>query len=76
MLITFLISQRKSIPAIRTAVERLARCRGEPLSAEGDEVFLFPTPQQLCSLSGAQLMGCGLGDVYKRQFLNPALIPS
>ena len=43
MLITFLISQRKSIPAIRTAVERLARCCGEPLSAEGDEVFLFPT---------------------------------
>ncbi len=42
MLITFLISQRKSIPAIRTAVERLARCCGEPLSAEGDEVFLFP----------------------------------
>ena len=61
MLITFLISQRKSIPAIRTAVERLARCCGEPLSAEGDEVFLFPTPQQLCGLSGAQLMGCGLG---------------
>ena len=28
MLITFLISQRKSIPAIRTAVEHLARCCG------------------------------------------------
>ena len=58
MLITFLISQRKSIPAIRTAVEHLARCCGEPLSAEGDEVFLFPYPQQLCGLSEAQLMGC------------------
>lgn len=30
---------------------RTVRCRGEPLSAEGDEVFLFPTPQQLCGLS-------------------------
>ena len=38
MLITFLISQRKSIPPSRTAVEHLARCCGEPLSAEGDEV--------------------------------------
>lgn len=70
MLITFLISQRKSIPAIRTAVERLARCCGEPLSAEGDEVFLFPTPQQLCGLSGAQLMGCGLG--YRTRYIQNA----
>lgn len=67
MLITFLISQRKSIPAIRTAVEHLARCCGEPLSAEGDEVFLFPTPQQLCGLSEAQLMGCGLG--YRTRYI-------
>lgn len=70
MLITFLISQRKSIPAIRTAVERLARCCGEPLSAEGDEVFLFPTPQQLYDLSGAQLMGCGLG--YRTRYIQNA----
>lgn len=70
MLITFLISQRKSIPAIRTAVERLARCCGEPLSAEGDEVFLFPTPQQLCGLSGAQLMGCSLG--YRTRYIQNA----
>jgi len=70
MLITFLISQRKSIPAIRTAVERLARCCGEPLNAEDDEVFLFPTPQQLCGLSGAQLMGCGLG--YRTRYIQNA----
>ena len=70
MLITFLISQRKSIPAIRTAVEHLARCCGEPLSAEGDKVFLFPTPQQLCGLSEAQLMGCGLG--YRTRYIQNA----
>ena len=68
MLITFLISQRKSIPAIRTAVERLARCCGEPLSAEGDEVFLFPTPQQLCGLSGAQpIFACVLRSTIDHQ---------
>ena len=69
-LFSFILSQRKSIPAIRTAVERLARCCGEPLSAEGDEVFLFPTPQQLCGLSGAQLMGCGLG--YRTRYIQNA----
>ena len=74
MLFTFLFSQRKSIPAIRTAVERLARCCGEPLSAEGDEVFLFPTPQQRCGLSGAQLMGCGLG--YRTRYIQTAAAPA
>lgn len=59
MLVTFIISQRKSIPAIRTAVEQLARCCGDPLCAEGDEVFLFPTPEQLCDLTEAQLTAAG-----------------
>ena len=76
MLITFLISQRKSIPAIRTAVEHLARCCGEPLSAEGDEVFLFPTPQQLCGLSEAQLMGCGLATAPVTSRTLPLRLPA
>ena len=62
MLVTFIISQRKSIPAIRTAVE--------PLCAEGDEVFLFPTPEQLCGLTEAQLTGCGLG--YRTRYIQHA----
>ena len=70
MLITFIISQRKSIPAIRTAVEQLARCCGEPLCAEGDEVFLFPPPEQLCGLTEAQLTGCGLG--YRARYIQHA----
>lgn len=70
MLVTFIISQRKSIPAIRTAVEQLARCCGEPLCAEGDEVFLFPTPEQLCSLTEAQLTDCGLG--YRTRYIQHA----
>lgn len=70
MLVTFIISQRKSIPAIRTAVEQLARCCGEPLCAEGDEVFLFPTPEQLCGLTEAQLTSCGLG--YRTRYIQHA----
>ena len=68
--VSFIISQRKSIPAIRTAVEQLARCCGEPLCAEGDEVFLFPTPEQLCGLTEAQLTGCGLG--YRTRYIQHA----
>lgn len=70
MLVTFIISQRKSIPAIRTAVEQLARCCGDSLCAEGDEVFLFPTPEQLCGLTEAQLTGCGLG--YRTRYIQHA----
>lgn len=70
MLITFLISQRKSIPAIRTAVEHLAQCCGEPVCAEGDELYFFPTPEQLSRLSEAQLMGCGLG--YRTRYIQNA----
>lgn len=70
MLVTFIISQRKSIPAIRTAVEQLARRCGEPLCAEGDEIFLFPTPEQLCGLTEAQLTGCGLG--YRTRYIQHA----
>lgn len=70
MLVTFLISQRKSIPAIRTAVEQLARCCGRPFSAEGDEGFLFPTPAQLNGLSEAELAGCGLG--YRTRYIRSA----
>lgn len=70
MLITFLISQRKSIPAIRTAVEKLALCCGEPLCSGGEELHLFPTPAQLASLPEETLQACGLG--YRTRYIQNA----
>lgn len=70
MLITFLISQRKSIPAIRTAVERLALCCGTPLWADGEELHLFPTPEQLALCSEQELQACGLG--YRTRYIQNA----
>lgn len=70
MLITFLISQRKSIPAIRTAVEQLAQHFGEHLLAEGDEVYLFPTAGQLSSRPEEALAACGLG--YRTRYIQNA----
>lgn len=49
-LISFLISQRKSIPAISTAIERLCRVYGKPLGeVEGETVYSFPSAEGLAA---------------------------
>lgn len=58
MLITFIISQRKSMPAIATAVENISRMFGTHLS---DGMHAFPTPEQLASASESQLREASLG---------------
>lgn len=58
MLVCFLISQRKSIPAIRRAVDLLCTHFGVPLD---DGSFAFPTPEKLDSLPEEALRTCGLG---------------
>ena len=61
MLVTFIISQRKSIPAIRKAVETLAEKYGEPLQGKDETVYAFPTPEKLASVPMEELKACGLG---------------
>ena len=58
MLISFIISQRKSIPAIRGCVEALCRRYGRalPCGARG-----FPSPERLARATEADLRSCGLG---------------
>lgn len=53
MLISFIISQRKSIPAIRTSVERI-------VSLYGRDGF-FPTPAAMAAATSEELASCGLG---------------
>lgn len=53
MLISFIISQRKSIPAIRTSVERL-------VERYGHDGF-FPNPVELLAATEDDLCACGLG---------------
>ena len=49
MLVSFIISQRKSIPAIRRAVELLSERFGERLGSDGEgPVYAFPTAEALC----------------------------
>lgn len=61
MLVTFIISQRKSIPAIRKAVETLAEKYGEPLQGRNETVYAFPSPEKLSTVSVDELKSCGLG---------------
>lgn len=67
MLVTFLISQRKNIPAIRRSVELLCRACGEPL---GEGRFAFPAPGRVAELSAEELSACSLG--YRAGYIHQA----
>ena len=64
-LITFTISQRKNIPAIRQAVEKLCRAAGRRIP--GTDRFAFPEKEALASLSLEDLLACSLG--YRAKYL-------
>lgn len=57
-LITFIISQRKNIPAIKKSVELLSKNYGTEI---GDNLFSFPTPEKIASLNIDLLNQCSLG---------------
>ena len=61
MLITFIVSQRKNMPAIAKAVEQLAQRFGTPIETERGIVYAFPTPEQLAAASEEDLRDCSLG---------------
>ncbi len=63
MLISFIISQRKNIPAIKASIEKLSELAGEKIGKdpEGKDIYSFPTPAQLSKLSVSELSGCSLG---------------
>ena len=57
MIVTFIISQRRSMPAIATAVDKLCTLYGEDCG----EFFSFPTAEKLCSLTENDIRECGVG---------------
>ncbi len=75
MLITFIISQRKSIPAIATSVEALCTNFGGRISAmtlrgTREEIYTFPSAEALVGADGDVLAGCGLG--YRLPYIRDA----
>lgn len=61
MLVTFIISQRKSIPAISKSVEALAEKYGHRIQTDREIIYSFPTPEEMADASVDDLKECSLG---------------
>ncbi len=66
-LVSFIISQRKNIPAIKRCVETLCLRYGEPVSGADEGVFAFPAAERLAALDEAQFLACSLG--YRAKYV-------
>lgn len=71
MLITFIISQRKNIPAISKSVEALAKNYGHTITTDFGTVSSFPTPKELSKASIEDLCSCSLG--YRAAYVKDAV---
>ncbi len=71
MLITFIISQNRNIPAIRSSVELLSTmCGDRRIDRRGMEYHVFPRPSQIVAISNEGLSDCRLG--YRCQYVRAA----
>ncbi len=61
MLITFIISQRKNIPAISASVEKLCERYGHSIDTDREKLYSFPSPEALFGVSDTELRECSLG---------------
>lgn len=78
--ISYIISQRRSIPSITTSVERISALAGKKIAAPRlkapfvkplkDEYYAFPSPAELASLNLEQIEGTGVG--YRAPYINRA----
>ena len=71
MLVTFIISQRKSIPAIKNSVELLTKGFGEAKVTPYETLYTFPTALQLANADDHSLAACKLG--YRVPYIKDAI---
>lgn len=71
MLVTFIISQRKSIPAIRTVVEQLCARYGTKLQTSTETLYTFPTALQMKDACAEDFIVCKAG--YRAPYLCDAV---
>ena len=71
MLITFIISQNRNIPAIRRSVELLSEmCGDRRIDSAGLAYYAFPGPEAVAALSQEDLSDCRLG--YRCRYVHAA----
>ena len=66
-IISFIISQRKSIKAIKTSIERLCKLSGNKHKNRYGVYYTFPTASQILKQNKASLRSCGLG--YRMDYI-------
>ncbi|MCM1090226.1 MAG: DNA-3-methyladenine glycosylase 2 family protein [Butyrivibrio sp.] len=69
-LISFIISQRKNIPAIKKSIEAMADAFGEKTRTEYESLSLFPTSDSLRHATLPELSACSLG--YRVPYIQDA----
>ncbi len=70
MVVSFIISQRKSIPAIRTSIEKLCRLCGDEIHYNGEIYYSFPSAEKVAALSEEELLSCSVG--YRAAYIKAA----
>lgn len=70
-LVTFVVSQRKSIPAIQYSVELLANQFGEAITTPYETLYTFPTVLQMTKADDQDLVECKLG--YRVPYVKDAI---
>lgn len=71
MLITFIISQRKSIPAICGCVEMISEKYGKSIRTGREALYAFPTAEELKAAEIEDLLDCSLG--YRAKYVFDAV---
>ena len=71
ILVSTIISQRKSIPAIQKSVETIAKKYGPVKKTKYEELSLFPSATELLDVSEDDMRGCGVG--YRAPYILDAI---
>ena len=71
-LISFIISQRSSIPKIKSCIDKLCKTYGDEIFFEGKAYYTFPTAEKIASLSEEDIRALGVG--YRAPYILKAAI--
>ena len=66
-IISFIISQRKSVKAIQTSIERLCEVAGKKIKNKYGEFYTFPTAREILNVNKTKLLSCGMG--YRTDYI-------
>ena len=66
-IISFIISQRKSVKAIQTSIERLCKIAGKKIINKYGIFYSFPDAKSILKLSKDDLLSCGMG--YRTDYI-------